>query len=227
MKLHTWAALCLLAGSFILLPLFGCHDEPAGPAQITGSGRLVTRDVPVSSFSGVALAGQGDVEVRQDTLQSVRIVADDNIIDRVLVSASDGVLTIDMVPGQYHDITVRAEVSLVSLDLLSLSGAGSIVTTSPVRTSSLSCTLSGAGSMSVNGSADDHALLISGAGSVHAFGLLAPHCSAVVSGTGTAEVYASSRLDATISGVGNVVYDGNPASVSQHVSGMGAVTARP
>jgi hypothetical protein len=44
-----------------------------------------------------------------------------------------------------------------------------------------------------------------------------------ISGAGSAEVYASVKLDATVSGAGNVNYKGNASEVNQHVSGAGSV----
>ena len=44
-----------------------------------------------------------------------------------------------------------------------------------------------------------------------------------ISGAGSAEVYASVKLDAEVSGAGTVRYKGNATNVSQHVSGAGSV----
>jgi Putative auto-transporter adhesin, head GIN domain len=44
-----------------------------------------------------------------------------------------------------------------------------------------------------------------------------------ISGAGSAQVFASVKLDAEVSGAGSVTYKGNAVNVSQHVSGVGSV----
>jgi len=187
----------------------------------------MTRDFSFETISGIQLAGIGVVQVRQDTVQSVRLVADDNIIDRVRLGTGNGVLTIGIEPGSYGHVTVQIFATLTSVNSLVISGAGTIATAEPIRATALSTLISGAGNVTLNGSASDHNVVISGAGAVHAFDLVASRCTALISGQGSAEVHATQSLDATISGVGNVIYDGNPAAVSQHVSGVGSVSRRP
>jgi len=44
-----------------------------------------------------------------------------------------------------------------------------------------------------------------------------------ISGAGSAEVYASVKLDAEVSGAGSIKYKGNAGNVIQQVSGAGSV----
>jgi len=46
-----------------------------------------------------------------------------------------------------------------------------------------------------------------------------------ISGTGSAHVRVSEQLDARVSGVGSIVYSGNP-SVRKSVSGVGRISQR-
>ena len=45
-----------------------------------------------------------------------------------------------------------------------------------------------------------------------------------ISGSGSATVNASDRVDVHVSGSGSVRYLGNPSSVNQHVRGSGSIT---
>lgn len=215
--------------AFILVTwLFGgCHDEFLNTSdQIVGSGEIVTRNVALSSFDGIELEGIGDVHVRQDTVQSIRVEADDNVIDRLLLEVRNGKLVIGIQRGSYSHTTIRIYVTMKSVELLELTGAGSFAAVGPLDGSTLTCRLLGAGSMILTGRTANQIVELEGAGSVHGFGLESTHCSVMLSGTGSAEVNVTQHLKATISGVGSVIYAGNPPEIDPHVSGVGSIHRR-
>jgi hypothetical protein len=47
-----------------------------------------------------------------------------------------------------------------------------------------------------------------------------------VTGAGHVNVYATRRLDATVSGVGQITYDGDPPEVNRKVSGIGSINKK-
>ncbi len=61
-------------------------------------------------------------------------------------------------------------------------------------------------------------------GSAHCYDLLSENARVDITGAGSAEVYASVKLDAQVSGAGSVNYKGNPTNVKQEVSGAGSVS---
>jgi hypothetical protein len=215
--------LLLLALSF----LCGCHDNTVtSPNQIIGSGRIISREQQFQPFTGIQLTGIGSVYITQDTTQTFRLEADDNIIDRVTTTVSNQVLIIGLQPGSYSSVTINVFVSMKSVELLELSGSGTFATTEPVQASTLTCRIQGAGSMTLRGSAADQIIEIQGVGDIHSFDLAASRCSVLISGTGSAEVTATQRLEASISGVGSVIYAGNPQELIQRISGVGTIQRR-
>jgi len=205
----------------------GCHDELINNSdQIAGSGTIATRNVSLPEFKGIELTGIGDVYVRQDAVQSIRIEADDNIIDRLLLDVHDGNLNIGIKKGSYSHTTIRIYISVKSLELLELTGAGSFAAVGPLDGSTLTCRIIGAGDMTLTGRTTNQVIVLEGAGSVHGFDLESAQCSVMLSGTGSAEVNVTQRLEATISGVGSIIYAGNPQEVIPHVSGVGSIHRR-
>ena len=85
--------------------------------------------------------------------------------------------------------------------------------------------MSGAGSATCAGEVRDQEVRISGAGSFNAEDLPSVTASATISGTGSAHVRVSERLDARVSGVGSITYRGNP-TVRKSVSGVGHISQR-
>ena len=211
---------------FVALIVSSCHDVATSPDQIVGSGRIVPQYRTLDPFSGVHLTGIGSVYVTQDTTQSFRLEADDNIIDRVITAVDNKVLTISLQPGSYSKITINVFVSMKSVELLELTGTGSFTTTNALQSSTLTCRIDGTGSMTLRGSATEQVVQIQGTGEVHSFDLTASRCTVALSGTGNVEVTATQRLDATLSGVGSIVYGGNPPELTQHISGLGTIRRR-
>ncbi len=83
--------------------------------------------------------------------------------------------------------------------------------------------ISGSGTVNLKGETKDFDLDLSGAANAHCYDLLSENTKVVISGAGDAEVYASVKLDAHVSGAGAVSYKGNASNVNQNVSGAGSV----
>ena len=63
-----------------------------------------------------------------------------------------------------------------------------------------------------------------GSGTVQFTRLVANDVKALVSGSGSIFVTATTSLDASVSGSGAILYAGNPQDVTQNVTGSGAIT---
>ena len=83
--------------------------------------------------------------------------------------------------------------------------------------------LSGSGQINLKGETQNFRLDLSGAADAKCFDLLSEYTSVHISGAGAAEVFASVRLEAKVSGAGAVQYKGNPSFVTQNVTGAGSV----
>ena len=191
----------------------------------SGSGRIVAQDRPVAPFHGIRLTGFGTVHVAQGPDHTIRVEADDNIVDAVTAVVRDGLLVIGL-DGSFVNVTVRVHVSSPRIEELEITGAGDFVSTTPLRSEALSCRISGAGSMKLTGSVGHLMVEITGAGSLHGFGLASSKSSVRLSGMGKCEVNVTDDLAARVSGMGKVVYDGDPPRVSKAVTGLGAVIRR-
>ena len=134
-------------------------------------------------------------------------------------------------------VTGRTKISTDDLDL-SISGSGNIeldikaeeidadITGSgdmdlKVQTHQLSCHITGSGDIEVAGTGKSIALKITGSGDIDASGFEAEECIATITGSGSCEVYATKRIDANISGSGDIRYKGNPDHVNSRTSGSG------
>jgi len=219
--------LLFAAGLAVLLTVFGgCYDHGTDNQRIYGSGDLVSENRPASSFTSVSVEGSAEVQLLPSDTESLRIEADDNIIDKVITEIEDGTLHIYLEKGSYTNITVRAYVSMKKLESLSCSGSASFETKKPFDMDEFRCRINGSSSVKISGRANKEAIEISGTGNVSNYNLEASEAKVTISGAGNVQVTVKDKLEAVISGTGNITYDGNPQVVNQKIFGVGAINKR-
>ena len=211
----------------VLALICGCDDHSHHINDpLYGSGRIVTQVRNVSDCSSINLKYAGSVYLTQDNNQSIRVEADDNIIENVITRNDNGVLTVGLEDGCYSDVKVKIYVSLKSIEAISINGAGNIIVQNPIASNNVACLINGAGDINLKGSGSNLDCRINGAGNINAFDFQSKNCTARINGTGNCSVNVSEYLDASISGVGNIVYDGNPKQIKSSISGIGKISRK-
>jgi hypothetical protein len=243
-----YSAIVGIKSKFWILLLFatlftcGC----IGPYSdcITGSGNVVSEEFTVDEFHSVGFEVYGNLYVTQGAPQSLRIEAEDNVLEALTAKVENGRLTIssDRCFGNIKPINVY--VSMKEVRDLSSSGYGNIIGQSEINSDTLKVSISGSGSSdltlnveelntaisgsgksNLKGTAKVHNSVISGSGDINAFDLSTERTDITISGSGNVEVDASQELDVSIFGSGNVYYTGD-AALNQTVSGFGRVSKR-
>jgi len=174
--------------------------------------------------------------------QEVSVTVNDNILEYITTIVSNGTLTISVESGvQVSNLNLTVNLSMTDLEMLALSGAGTISGNNKFTADSVSLTstgageirlqlevnqlsssLTGTGEIFVSGKARQHQIQISGAGTIHAFDLLTETTTVNVTGVGNVEVNVSQLLDVNISGAGSVYYKGHP-TITQNITGTGSI----
>jgi hypothetical protein len=231
----------LLLLSFPIL-IFSCRNVFG--KRVHGSGNVTTQDRSVGDFKDVEVGGAAKVFVSQGDHHSVKVEVDENLQqfievyqegNKVIVREKHGYnldptndLKIYVTSPVYNDIDVSGACDIIGQtpinnpeDLaIHNSGAGNM--RMEVNAPRVSAEISGAGNIDLKGETKTADLELSGSGHAHCFDLKTETTKVQISGAGSAEVFASVRLDAEVSGVGTVNYKGG-AAVEQHVSGVGSV----
>jgi hypothetical protein len=234
-------ALWLLLAFPILL--FSCQNFLG--KRVKGNGDIQTEDRQVSNFKNVEVGGAAKVFVTQGDHASVKVEVDQNLQqyvevlqegNKVVVRERNGFhlvptgdLKIYVTAPVYNSIDVSGACDIIGQNRISnpedlemhVSGAGDIQM--EVDAPNLKADISGSGSINMKGQTKTVDLELTGAAHAHCFDLLSENTKVDISGAGSAEVFASVRLDAEVSGAGNVSYKGNAPTVDQHVSGAGSV----
>ncbi len=91
--------------------------------QVVGSENLVTQEKFFKDFSVVEVGSGFDVEIRHSSSCSIKITADDNVIDYVEVFKTGDRLTIRLRLGySYQSVTLRGRITMPELHAVELSG---------------------------------------------------------------------------------------------------------
>jgi hypothetical protein len=212
--------------------------------RVHGNGNVTTQDRTVSDFKDVEVGGAAKVFVSQGDQHSVKVEVDENLQQfvevyqeggKVIVREKSGFnldptgdLKIYVTSPVYNNIDVSGACDIIGQTTINnpeslamhISGAGDMKM--EVNAPHISAEVTGSGNIDLKGETKSADLDLSGAGHAHCFDLKSETTKIEISGAGSAQVYASVRLNAEVSGAGSVDYKGG-AAVDQHVSGAGSV----
>jgi len=195
----------------VLLALFtGCVVNLDGNG-VRGSGIVRTESRSVSGFSLIAFKSEGKVTVQQTGKESLTISAEDNLLPLLESSVTNGILSIGTVNNVNINPTKSIEfvIEVKSLESFNMAGAGRIEARD-IQGKHLNIELTGAGNMSIEGSADSLDLNLKGVGSYDGKSFRTKQAKVHSEGVGSAVLNVSDRLDISVSGIGAIEYIGSP-----------------
>ena len=229
----------------ILVFASGCR-EIAGE-RVKGSGHVITENRTASGFNSIDVSGAIDVYVRQDSGTSVKVEADDNILEYIEVHVQGSTLeiytenNIRLRPSnkikvyisnpEYKELQVSGASSLhteneiTSTDMLMVGLSGASEGRLELNAPKVSVNLTGASNANIKGKTKDFEGGASGASEIRGFDLLSENADVDASGASHIEIYASVKIDGQASGASSVNYKGNAQS-SVEKSGASSVNKK-
>ena len=210
-----------------------------GCATITGSGKVVSTPVPVSSFSRLQVSSAFEVNVSFGEQEAVTLHVDDNVTGHLDVGVSNGTLHIGLKHRtSVRNATLKADVTAKSLLSIETSGASKVhlsgelagrkleLTASgasrldgAMRMDELDVSLSGASNAQFSGSVSRLVVTGSGASRLESVQLQAADLVIELSGASEATVAATGTISAGLSGASTLRYKGSPSFTKKDVSG--------
>jgi len=219
----------LLFSLLILVFASGCH-EIFGRRE-GGSGNITPQTRTVPGFRKVEVSGAIDVYVKQDSVTSVKVETDDNLLQYVVVHTSGSTLEIYTERGFNLRPTskIKVFVSNPTFDGFEVQGASKVISENEITASdriSLSVSgasegrlqlntpkviveATGASNANISGRAKDLEASASGASHIRGYDLLTENTVVDLSGASHADVSASVSLAGEASGASHVNYKGN------------------
>lgn len=226
----------------LLLTLFGtvltsCHDLVDGT-----SGAVVSEYRQEPDFNSINMEGNIDVFVSYDTISTIRVEAGENLIDYIETSVLGNELLVYEAPNNIVNTKpIRVYITVDSLNDVTIEGSGDLdvndmvsnhlnvlVTGSgdanfEIDAISINYNNKGSGDAMLVGTVNTLNVLLEGSGDFKGRHLYAQDANVEVEGSGDAYVYVINDLIAEISGSGDIIYYGNPNSVTANVTGSGHV----
>jgi hypothetical protein len=207
----------------------------------------------LNTFNRVSMRGIGRLMIKQGEDQEVILEGGEIAISRITTNVVEGKLVIDVGRDWVEKLSAGFDfltdqdvtISITVKDLTSLEVAGAAdIEVAPLRTGDLElkligasnikvegfkadrlkAELPGAGKIRVDGEVTDLSVVLAGAGNFSGLHLKSKNAKVVLSGVGSAQLWATDELDVTIAGVGSVEYYGSPA-IKQSLTMLGKITS--
>jgi len=185
-----------------------CNGEVTKSSNaFTGNGDIQKKEISLDGFTSVALTDL-DASISSGETTSVTVVADSNLLDKVLVKLQGDQLVASLMEGHYTNATISLEV--VMLDLMQLDQFGSnSVEFSGFNQAAMAVQMIGAGSMTGrDNKVETLKLLVNGAGNADLSASDLTQAEVAIDGSADVRLNfaaASDSGEAKISGVVNGV----------------------
>jgi hypothetical protein len=213
----------LLALPVAALMLAGCdeHESDAGP--------VLTETREVGEFDSIDMEGAARIEISVGSPESLTIEAREDVAKRVNVEVRGDTLHIKSKPKDWFISNGRPRVTLritvPKLESLQLEG-GNDVRLTGFNGGESRIRAQGAAHIKAKGRLDELTVHMAGAGHADLSDLIADEAKITVDGVGSVYVHPKDTLDATMNGVGAILYTGSPREVNTHMNGLGTIGRR-
>ena len=185
--------------------------------------------------------GEADIYVTKDSIRSLRIEGQSNILNALNVNENGTKLSVGKDNCFNNMNRLKIYITTPTLTGISTSGSFNVFCNDTFNENSFNVDISGTGNMELNlnvqyfnvaisgdgnikstGNATNQFYTISGDGYIQSFNLMGENADIDISGSADVEVNVSKTLKIDISGSGNIYYKGNP-TITQKISGSGSV----
>jgi hypothetical protein len=212
--------------------------------RIHGDGTIQSQNRSIGSFNNIDVSGNIAVYIKQDSMNAVRVEADENLLYYIETVSDGNTLRIhtregyNLSPSSHIKVFVSnslfkrlgasgacdiySENRITSAEPLFIDISGSSEVKLELNTPKIAADISGSCDLLLTGETKDFSVHGSGSTDIKAMDLKAENVDVHISGSGEADVYASVKLNIGVSGSGSVRYKGNP-SISQEISGSGSI----
>ena len=214
---------------------------PAHAEGIKGNGNVTTEEREVGSFETVKVNGAFTIYLSQDDDYSLKVVADENLMEVIKSRVKGDVLYITTEKSIYKSKELKLYIGFKHLSGIKANGAITLKSDQVLRFDELEIEINGASSANLEmsahrlsidnsgastirlaGKTDEVYIDISGAGSVNALEMKARKGSIDISGVGSGKVHVEDELRVSISGIGSVKYKGDP-KITSDISFLGSL----
>jgi hypothetical protein len=179
-----------------------------------------------AAFTAIDLKGPISINVMAGKAPAITVRGAPAFVNMVVTEVVDGELRVYLREKGVQKIQgdPRVIVTMPNLRKFSMEGTGETILRN-VAGDRFDVQYRGAGSMAIAGTVRQLNMQAQGVGEVDARKLIAQEANVSFQGIGSVSVYASSKLEASVSGMGELTYYGHPRTINKTVAGIGSVQA--
>lgn len=174
---------------------------------IVGNGDVISQERTASGFNGIEFNGAGNINIHFAENYRVVVTTDSNIQDIVIVKVNNNFLSVgftdkNLVNNLVKTTKLETDVYLPEIKTLRLNGVGNITIDA--------------------GSGEHLETALHGVGNINASDYQVKKATVDLAGVGDIKIWAAEELSGGLSGVGDILYKGNPAR-NINISGFGNI----
>jgi Putative auto-transporter adhesin, head GIN domain len=214
--------------------------------KVVGEGPIETENRSINNFSGISSNIGCTVFFTQAPEFKVELNAQRNILNLIETykNGNDLILKFKNNVNISNHAEIKININAPSLESIRLNGSGNVKVSGNFEANQFNTTISGSGNLVIDdlkitngltanisgsgsfsvlaGKANSENVKVSGSGFIDLSAVRTTTANVIISGSGIAKVNVTQKLDATISGSGNIYYYGDPI-LNAHISGSGRV----
>ena len=201
--------------------LVGCgdHDIDRGPT--------VSESRDVSDFDSIAVRGSARLIVKVGEEPSLSVQGPERAVKDLTTEVDGDTLVIRSSRKEWsfgrNGSRLTVNVTVPKLEELRLEGSND-VRLDGFNGGSSNIDIEGAANLEAKGQLDDLTVHMSGAGRANLRELQAANAKVTVDGVGSVHVNSTETLEATMNGVGAILYSGTPREVNTSMNGVGTIS---
>lgn len=209
---------------------------------VKGSGNQITESRKVADFTRLDVSGSYNIILKQDSTLSVKITADDNLMQYLRTDVSGDKLKISVKKSICAQKAVSVVIGVRNLEEIKGAGAIEITSDGKLNLRDLTLSMSGAGKVNLNlnaanlitkgsgateltlkGQASSHTVKLSGSGKLNAFDFVVGKYDLETTGVGECRINVLTDLNVHSTGAADIEYKGNPANVNTSKTGAASI----
>lgn len=233
---------------FILLQslAFSTQAQWSGREKIKGNGNLVSKVVTIANYDRIQVSGIFDIILVKGDVGKITIEAEENLVNLIEIKVDNNELRIAQEKGKNivpsRSMGIKITVPFNEMNRVSLSGSGSIKSKDKITEKNFSAELSGSGEidliintaeatakvtgsgdLTLQGDVESFGCSVTGSGDLDASALKSAQVNANVTGSIDCKVYCKEKIEARVTGSGDIIYFGDPARKDTKVTGSGDI----
>ena len=212
-----------VAAACLLLSLAACRHEDFDPGEIRSQTRVV------DAFDAIDMDGSARLEITVGQPLALSLSGPEPALARAHVEVDSHTLRIKT---RYQDMgwtrsqaRITFKIAVPELAALRLQG-GNDVTLTGFKGGTWRLDVDGAARVRASGELDRLTVDMEGAGLADLGELVARDTQVTVDGIGRVVVHPQDSLNATMNGIGAILYVGHPREVNTHMNGVGTISQR-